>query len=167
MGITTRLTALAATPLSSATLTASLSATMADAAAPAKATPKKAAKAKKTPKTPPAAHPPFAVMVMAAIKALADKKGSSRAAIKKYILANYKVDEKKSRLITKALRKAIDAKTLTQAKGQANGLIKLAEKAKAAKSPKKPAKKAAKSPKKAAPKAKKAAKKKKAAPKKK
>ena len=44
---------------------------------------KKAAKPKK-----PAAHPPSSAMVKAAIKALADKKGSSLAAIKKYVAAS-------------------------------------------------------------------------------
>ena len=58
--------------------------TTAAAAAP------KAKKAAK-PKTP-AAHPPYAAMIKAAVKALGDKKGSSRQAILKYICANYKVD---------------------------------------------------------------------------
>ena len=63
---------------------------MSDAApaAPAKKAPKKAAAPKK-----PAAHPPSSAMVKAAIKALADKKGSSLAAIKKYVAANYKVNK--------------------------------------------------------------------------
>ena len=59
----------------------------APAAAPVAKTPKKKAAPKK-----PATHPTTAVMVAAAITALKDKKGSSRAAIKKYIAANYKVD---------------------------------------------------------------------------
>ena len=55
------------------------------AAAPAKkAAPKK-------PKVAPA-HPPVAEMVTAAITALKDRKGSSLAAIKKYVAGNYKVD---------------------------------------------------------------------------
>merc|ERR1712193_416179 len=62
--------------------------TMTDAAAP-KA--KKAAKPKA-----PAAHPPYAAMITAAIKALGDKKGSSRQAILKYVCANYKVDAAKA-----------------------------------------------------------------------
>ena len=48
---------------------------------------KKAAKPKK-----PAEHPKCSVMIAAAITALKDRKGSSLAAIKKYIGANYKVD---------------------------------------------------------------------------
>merc|ERR1712073_139486 len=121
---------------------------------------KKAAKPKK-----PAAHPPSSAMVKAAIKALADKKGSSLAAIKKYIAANYKVDIVKiSPFIRKALKKGVEGKALIQVKGS----YKLAKEAKKpkAKKPKKP-----KPPKKAAkPAAKKAAPKKaakKATPKKK
>ena len=56
------------------------------AAAPKAAKKPKAAK----PKTKPT-HPPTAAMVMAAVKALKDAKGSSLPAIKKYIAANYKV----------------------------------------------------------------------------
>merc|ERR1712018_1010936 len=74
---------------------------------------KKAAKPKK-----PAAHPPSSAMVKAAIKALADKKGSSLAAIKKYVAANYKVDIVKiAPHIRKALKKGVEAKTLIQVKG--------------------------------------------------
>merc|ERR1712179_692944 len=43
-----------------------------------------------------AAHPPYAVMITSAIKKLADKKGSSRQAILKYIVANNKVDAAKA-----------------------------------------------------------------------
>merc|ERR1711953_606044 len=140
------------------------------AAAPAKPkTPaKKAAKPKK-----PAAHPPSSAMVKAAIKALADKKGSSLAAIKKYIAANYKVDIVKiSPFIRKALKKGVEGKALIQVKGSYK-LAKTPKKAKkpAAKKPKTPKAKKPKTPKKAAkPAAKKAAPKKaakKATPKKK
>merc|ERR1711971_1385052 len=51
-------------------------------------------KAKKAAK--PAAHPPYASMIAAAIKGLKDKKGSSRQAILKYIVANNKVDAAKA-----------------------------------------------------------------------
>merc|ERR1739844_396342 len=91
--------------------------TMADAA------PAKVVKAKK-PKAP-AAHPTYAVMVAAAIKALKDRSGSSRQAILKYILANYKVDAAKAGVPLKlALKKGA-------------GSFKLGEKAKAEKKPKK------------------------------
>merc|ERR1711963_1189146 len=152
---------------------------MVEAAAKPKTPAKKAAKPKK-----PAAHPPSSAMVKAAIKALADKKGSSLAAIKKYIAANYKVDIVKiSPFIRKALKKGVEGKALIQVKGS----YKLAKEAKKpkAKKPKKPKAKKPKTPKakkpktpkkaakpaakKAAPKkaAKKATPKKKAAPKKK
>merc|ERR1712001_720164 len=88
-------------------------------------------------------------MVKAAIKALGDKKGSSLAAIKKYVAANYKVDIVKiSPFIRKALKKGVESKALIQVKGS----YKLAKEAK----PKKPAAKKPKSPKKAAAKPKKA-----------
>lgn len=54
--------------------------------AAAKSPAKKAAKPKAKP-----AHPPTASMVMAAVKALKEAKGSSLPAIKKYIAGNYKV----------------------------------------------------------------------------
>merc|ERR1712012_794108 len=100
--------------------------------------------------------------------ALADKKGSSLAAIKKYIAANYKVDIVKiSPFIRKALKKGVEGKALIQVKGS----YKLAKEAKKpkAKKPKTPKKAAKPAAKKAAPKkaAKKATPKKKAAPKKK
>ena len=53
----------------------------------AKKTPAKATKPKAKP-----THPPTAAMVVAAVKALKETKGSSLPAIKKYIAANYKVD---------------------------------------------------------------------------
>merc|ERR1712100_753746 len=92
-------------------------------AAPKAKTPaKKAAKPKK-----PAAHTPSSAMVKAAIKALADKKGSSLAAIKKYVAANYKVDIVKiSPFIRKALKKGVESKALIQVKGS----YKLAKEAK-------------------------------------
>merc|ERR1711920_793934 len=128
--------------------------TMAEEKAPKVA---KAPKVKKAAK--PAAHPPYANMIVAAIKALKDKKGSSRQAILKYVVANNKVaDADKAAVRVKlALRKLVAAK-----KGA--GSFKLPAKEPAAKKPKaKKAKKpkAAKKPaaKKAAkPKAKKAAK---------
>merc|ERR1711944_345602 len=88
-------------------------------------------------------------MVKAAIKALADKKGSSLATIKKYIAANYKVDIVKiSPFIRKALKKGVEAKAILKVKGS----YKLAKEAKKpkVKKPKKPKAKKPKTPKKAA-----------------
>merc|ERR1711997_989755 len=103
-----------------------------------------------------AEHPPSAVMVLAAVKALKETKGSSLAAIKKYIAANYKVDVAKiSPFIRKAIKKLVEGKKLTQVKGVgASGRFKAVkeEKPKKAKKPKakKPTAKKAKTPKKAA-----------------
>merc|ERR1739848_181834 len=122
-----------------------------------------------------AAHPKYSVMIAAAITALKDRTGSSRAAILKHVVANNKVDA------AKAATPARGALKMASAKGKNAGSYKLVKvvkpkkvkkvvKKKAAKKP--AAKKAAKKPvaKKAAPKKKPAAKKapkKKAAPKKK
>merc|ERR1719175_489202 len=146
----------------------------------------KAKKAKKVAK--PAAHPKYSVMIAAAITALKSRTGSSRQAILKYIVANYKVDAAKAAVqLRLALKRGVAKGTLKAAKatGKGAGCFKLvkvekpkkvkkpkakkpkakkAAKKPAAKKTKKPAKKAAKKP------AKKAAKKrtaKKAAPKKK
>ena len=128
-----------------------------DAPAPKKvAAPKKAAD-----------HPPVAVMVDAAIAALKERSGSSLAAIKKYIAANYKVDVAKLKTFIKNyIKKSVASGKLTQTKGTgAAGSFKLAKvekpkkkvvkKEKAAKKPKATPKKpkakkaaAAKSPKK-------------------
>merc|ERR1711981_1542409 len=124
-------------------------------------------------------HPKTTVMILAAVKALKDRKGSSLAAIKKYIAANYKCDTVKlAPFIKKGVKSLVEKKALVQTKGKgASGSFKAAAveaKPKKAKTPKKaaakkpkaakPAKKV-KTPKKAA--KPKAAKPKKAAPKKK
>ena len=81
---------------------------MADAAAPKV---KKATKAKV-----PAAHPPYATMIAAAIKGLGDKKGSSRQAILKYVVANNKVDAAKAAVrVRLALKKLIASKKVVAA----------------------------------------------------
>merc|ERR1711979_165074 len=115
-------------------------------AAPAK----KAAKPKV-----PAAHPPYASMITAAIKALGDKKGSSRQAILKYVVANNKVDAAKAAVrVRLALKKMIAAKKVVAAAAAGKkgaGSFKLpAKEPKKAKKIKKPAAKKAKKPKKAA-----------------
>merc|ERR1712126_251609 len=99
---------------------------MADAEAPAaEAAPAKAPKATKAAKAPkakkaaakkPAAHPPYAAMITAAIKGLADKKSSSRQAILKYVIANNKVDAAKAAVrVRLALKKMLAAKKLVPA----------------------------------------------------
>merc|ERR1712058_68123 len=102
-----------------------------------------------------AAHPPYASMITAAIKKLADKKGSSRQAILKAVIANNKVDPAKAGVRVKlALRKLIAAKKIVAASAAGKkgaGSYKLPAKEPKAKKPK--AKKAKK------PKAKKAVKK--------
>merc|ERR1712227_1136516 len=107
----------------------------------------------------PAAHPPYASMIKAAIKALGDKKGSSRQAILKYICANYKVDAAKAAgRVRIALKKLVTSKAIVAAAAAGKkgaGSFKLAEKPKAEKA-KAPAKAKKASPKKKAPAAKKA-----------
>merc|ERR1712227_1172435 len=103
----------------------------------------KPAKAKKPAKK--AERPPSGVMVLAAVKALKDKKGSSLPAIKKYIAANYKVDVAKiSPFIRKAIKKLVADKKLIQTKASFKAAK---EKKPKAKKPKKTA--AKKTPKKA------------------
>merc|ERR1712012_820466 len=103
---------------------------------------KKAAKPKA-----PAAHPPYAAMIKAAVKALADKKGSSRQAILRYICANNKVDAAKAPARVRiALKKMVDSKALVAAAAgkKGAGSFKLAAKEPKAKKP--AAKKATKKP---------------------
>merc|ERR1712121_359413 len=118
--------------------------TMTEAAAP-KA--KKAAKPKVA-----AAHPPYAAMIKTAIKALADKKGSSRQAVLKYIVANNKVDAAKAAVrVRLSLKKMLAAKKLVSAAAAGKkgaGYFKLPAKEPKAKKPKakKPKAKKAKKP---------------------
>ncbi len=116
-----------------------------------------AAAAKPAAKTAPkkvADHPPFAVMVKAAVANLKARKGSSRQAIYKYVRENYKVSDNCSVHLRKALIKGVASGELVQASGAgASGCFKLAvvEK-KPAKAPaaKKASPKKAAAPKKAA-----------------
>merc|ERR1712080_563093 len=110
-------------------------------------------KAKKAAK--PAAHPPYANMIVAAIKALKDKKGSSRQAILKYVVANNKVDAAKAGVRVKPALKKMVAKKIVAAAAAGKkgaGSFKLpakepkAKKPKAKKAKKPAAKKAAKKP---------------------
>jgi len=123
------------------------------APAPAAAAPKKAAKPKAAKPKAPVAHPPFKAMVKAAIKALKERNGSSRQAILKYIVANYKVgDAAKAQVrVRLCLKKMVAAKTLVHggaAGKKGAGCFKLAAKAeKEVKKVKKPKAKKAKKPK--------------------
>ena len=75
----------------------------------------------------PAVHPTYIDMVTAAIDALKERNGSSRQAIAKYILANYKVDpvSMKTHLCI-ALKRGVDSEKLVQPKGTgARGSFKL------------------------------------------
>merc|ERR1711971_203144 len=107
----------------------------------------KVVKAKKPAKK--AEHPPSAVMVLAAVKALKDKKGSSLPAIKKYIAANYKVDVVKvSPFIRKAIKKLVEGKKIVKVKASFKAVKeekpKKVKKAKKVKAKKPKAKKTAK-----------------------
>lgn len=120
------------------------------APAPAKKAAPKKAKA-------PAAHPKYSEMVGQAITALKERGGSSRQAILKYILKNFKVGDNVNAInshLKMALRAGVKNNSLKQSKGTgASGSFKVGEVKKAAK-PKvkkavKPKKPAAKKPKKA------------------
>ncbi|XP_023246653.1 histone H1-like [Copidosoma floridanum] len=79
-----------------------------------------AASAKKSSKMAPqkSPHPATSEMVIAAIKTLNEKKGSSLHAIKKYIAATYVVDAKKlAPFIKKYLRNSVEKKTIVQTSG--------------------------------------------------
>merc|ERR1719479_445732 len=100
----------------------------------------KKAKAPAKPRAKPA-HPKTSEMVVAAIKALKERTGSSLAAIKKYIAANYKVDiVKLAPFIRKALKKGVESKKLVQVKAS----YKMGKEEKPKKPKKKPVKKAKK-----------------------
>ena len=97
-------------------------------------------------------HPPVAAMVNAALANLKERKGSSLAAIKKYVGANYKVDAVKlAPFIRRYLKKAVADGKINQTKGSgASGSFKLVkkteEKPKKKPAAKKPAAKKAKKP---------------------
>jgi histone H1/5 len=118
-------------------------------------TPKKVAAKKPAVQKAAPEHPKFPVMITEALTKLADRKGTSKIAIEKYLCANYKLGVNYDRALKKALKAMMEANTLTKPKGVGlTGSFKLAkvEKPKAvkkpvAKSPKKVVKKpAAKKP---------------------
>ena len=122
------------------------------AIAPMPAAPKVAKAAKpKAPKVAkpkvPEVHPKFAVMISAAISALNERKGSSRHAIVKYIMAHYKVgtDQKAINSRVKvALRNGLAKSVIVNSKGTgAAGSFKNVQKAAVAKPKASPVKKAA------------------------
>ncbi len=77
----------------------------------------------------PAAHPPFFEMIIQAIRKLNDRTGSSRQAILKFIISNFKVEEKQGNQHVKiGLKNAVKAGTLKQVKGVgASGSFKLSD----------------------------------------
>lgn len=73
-------------------------------------------------------NPPVAEMVKTALKELKDRKGSSLAAIKKHIAANYQVNDitRLAPFMKKFLRKAVEEGKIIQVKGTgASGSFKL------------------------------------------
>lgn len=91
------------------------------------ATPQSPANKKTKKAVKPRAHPSCTDMVHAAAGALKEKKGSSLAAIKKYIAANYNCDiDKLNTHIKNAVKSGVAKKTLVQVKGTgASGSFKL------------------------------------------
>jgi histone H1/5 len=90
-------------------------------------------------------HPKYSDMIKAALKSLNDRGGSSRAAILKFVLANYALDPIQANQHLKlALKNGVKSKSFKQTKGNgASGSFKLAE------GVNKPAKKKSTKPKKA------------------
>ena len=94
---------------------------------------KKTVDAKKTaPPTTKSAHPKFIEMISEAIKKLAERSGSSRQAIVKFIVANYQLDEKLVNTHTKlALKSGVKSGAFKQPKGVgAIGSFKIGEQVK-------------------------------------
>jgi len=113
---------------------------MADQVAVAAPAPIKAVKPKKAKSTKPkSTGPSYFDMICAAITKLAERGGSSRQAILKFICANYKIDPKTGNVhLKQALKHGIKAKTLKQVKGTgASGSFKIGEKKKVVKKVKK------------------------------
>ena len=80
---------------------------------------KKATKKTSKPKVP-AAHPQYKVMAAAAITSLKERGGSSRQAILKYIMANYKVGTDATKVNSRlklGLKAAVKGGSLKQVKG--------------------------------------------------
>jgi len=75
-----------------------------------------------------ASHPKYSDMIKSALKSLNDRGGSSRAAILKFVLANYSLDPVQANQHLKlALKNGIKSKHFKQTKGNgASGSFKLA-----------------------------------------
>ena len=119
--------------------------------APALAAVSKAKKAGKPKKS--ADHPPYSTMVVDAIRGLADRKGSSRQAILKHVLANNKVDAAKAAvLVRKSLTRLVASNQIVAAAAAGRkgaGSFRLSPELKKAKAKKVAAKISKKAPKKA------------------
>jgi hypothetical protein len=84
-------------------------------------------------------HPPFAILVVKAVTELNEKKGSSKIAIVKYVMAEVPEltdKDKVSKSVKTALKRAVEQKTLVAPKGTI-GKFKLSDKAPKAKKVKK------------------------------
>ena len=106
------------------------------APSPAKVKPPKGPKKKVTKKAACPQHPKYIEMIVIAIKTLKERKGSSRQAIQKYVLANNKLSDNAPIHVRHALIKGVGSGTLKQIKGTgASGSFKIAEKPKIVKKP--------------------------------
>nr|ACO10257.1 Histone H1-delta [Caligus rogercresseyi] len=89
---------------------------------------------KKVAKKAPAAHPKYLDMVVGAIRGLKDTKGSSKHAIVKYIMSNYKVGDNDKHINTRvklALKSGATEGVLKQVKGTgASGSFRVTDKSK-------------------------------------
>jgi len=95
----------------------------------ASSSPKKQKKVTKGKSTQGSSHPKYSDMIKSALKSLNDRSGSSRAAILKFVLANYSLDPIQANQHLKlALKNGVKAKYFKQTKGNgASGSFKLAE----------------------------------------
>ena len=88
-------------------------------------------------------HPPYKIMVKEAVTKLNEKSGSSRAAIVKYINANYKVGDQSNLHVRMALRTLVVNQELVHASSTtrgASGSFKLPPKVNTVKTPAAPSK---------------------------
>ena len=99
------------------------------AKSPAKKAPVKKAPAKKAATAKPS-HPTYQVMVQETIKALKERKGASRQAMKKYMMSEYKLTQISAFNFNAALKKLTEAGTLEQSETGQRWKIKKTETAK-------------------------------------